>query len=109
MWIEALKRRQYGVVKSYDDDDDKHPMVMTMIMMTIMMMLMMKIVGIEALWTPCQNVCGDIPVMYPFGTSKGCGSKAFEKYVNCSKDKGKMVLHTPMGGTYNIKKIRSLE
>lgn len=53
-------------------------------------------------WTPCQNVCGDVPVMYPFGTGRGCGSKVFESYVNCTK--GKLQLYTPTG-QYEVQKI----
>ncbi|MCO5573348.1 hypothetical protein L7F22_027117 [Adiantum nelumboides] len=50
----------------------------------------------------CENVCGDVPVMYPFGTGPGCGSKVFEKYLYCSK--GKLLLHTPTG-QYQVQRI----
>ncbi|KAI5068379.1 hypothetical protein GOP47_0016724, partial [Adiantum capillus-veneris] len=50
----------------------------------------------------CQNVCGDVPVMYPFGTAPGCGSKLFDKYVACSK--GKLLLYTPTG-KYEVQRI----
>ncbi|KAH7284531.1 hypothetical protein KP509_34G058500 [Ceratopteris richardii] len=50
----------------------------------------------------CQNVCGDVPVMYPFGTGSGCGNKVFEKYVSCNN--GKLLLHTPTG-QYQVQRI----
>lgn len=46
----------------------------------------------------CQNTCGGLPVMYPFGTGKGCGSPAFEQYINCTK--GRLQLFTPRGQYY---------
>lgn len=64
-------------------------------------MMVMMIMSF-ALADTCQNVCGDVPVMYPFGTSRGCGSKVFENYINCNK--GKLLLHTPTG-QYQVQRI----
>ncbi|XP_039003921.1 LEAF RUST 10 DISEASE-RESISTANCE LOCUS RECEPTOR-LIKE PROTEIN KINASE-like 1.5 [Hibiscus syriacus] len=32
----------------------------------------------------CNNTCGTIPVMFPFGTGFGCGHPSFSRYVKCN-------------------------
>ncbi|XP_039023713.1 LEAF RUST 10 DISEASE-RESISTANCE LOCUS RECEPTOR-LIKE PROTEIN KINASE-like 1.5 [Hibiscus syriacus] len=32
----------------------------------------------------CNNTCGTIPVMFPFGTGFGCGHPYFSRYVKCN-------------------------
>lgn len=53
-------------------------------------------------WSVCQNTCGGIPVMYPFGTGRGCGSPMFQYYINCTA--GRLRLFTSTG-VYLVKSI----
>lgn len=32
----------------------------------------------------CQNVCGTIPVKFPFGTGYGCGHPMFSRFIKCN-------------------------
>ncbi|MCO5604350.1 hypothetical protein L7F22_058515 [Adiantum nelumboides] len=50
----------------------------------------------------CESSCGGITLNSPFGSASGCGSSAFQPYVNCSS--GKLLFYTPTG-TYQVQSI----
>lgn len=68
---------------------------------TCLIVNLMKLNGVNG--SPaCMNTCGGNAVSYPFGTTKGCGSKVFQNYVKCSKGKFLVITQT---GQYEIIKI----
>ncbi|KAI5065010.1 hypothetical protein GOP47_0019705 [Adiantum capillus-veneris] len=50
----------------------------------------------------CESSCGGITLNSPFGSASGCGSSAFQPYVNCSN--GKLLFYSPTG-TYQVQSI----
>ncbi|KAJ7943343.1 Wall-associated receptor kinase-like [Quillaja saponaria] len=50
----------------------------------------------------CQNICGTIPVRFPFGTGFGCGHPSFAKYIKCSS--GTLQFSTGTG-VYSVSSI----
>lgn len=75
--------------------------MMLPMLFALALVLVFSFLQLVSSWT-CQNVCGEIPIMYPFGTGRGCGSHVFENFVNCTK--GKLQLFTPTG-QYDVQSI----
>lgn len=50
----------------------------------------------------CRDLCGNVPVKFPFGTGPGCGDPRFQSYVRCVNQKLMLTTHS---GAYQITSI----